>query len=140
MVMVPTTHVSRSLVGMQERGCLGLNQLYIYVFQGGLTFSTSGNLPRMHAPGIPQGQPFLCTDVLSTVLPPFASRACDPVETRLISSCKRHAKYKNVFCDLSLVDTQGKKVRGHKTQISVRIVSYTPTYRHELLMQRFVRV
>ena len=55
-VMIPTTLVS-SWVGDVGKELPRTEPVTCMSFQGGRSLSTSGNLPSMHVPGIPQGQP-----------------------------------------------------------------------------------
>ena len=81
--MVPTTLVSRSEDRDVGKELPRVEPGFSMLFWDELVQSTTGNLPIMH-----KVRGYLrdnhCSDVLSTVLPPFASRACDTVETGLI--------------------------------------------------------
>ena len=94
--MVPMTLVLRSLVRDVGKELPRDGPVLSMFFKGGLTLSTSGNLPSMHVPGVPSGTTIVptCSPQYS---PLFAPRACDTVETGLISSSERHAKYKTCY-------------------------------------------
>ena len=75
-VMVPTTFVLRSLVRDVGKELPRDGPVLSMSFKGGLTLSTSGNLPSMHVPGIPSG----------TIIVP----TCSPQKSRKYRGSRAH--------------------------------------------------
>ena len=82
--MVPTTLVSRSGVRDVGKELPRVEPVVFMLFWGEQAPSTTGNLPSMHVSSGDTSATTVVPACSPQYSPPFASRACDTVETGLI--------------------------------------------------------